>query len=490
MLKGFMKYLSNFKNVLKLLVLCNLLFLIIYKLFLHSYLIEKISNKDDAIDIKYYTGIFNKLDYAVIIVTVIILLLLILYNRLKKILLLPNRTILIICIVSTIVIQFALQMVLTTIPISDSKHYIDNANLLYETGSYINSAGNLTAFWTVGLPAYLAVLKSFSQEFISIAKIINIIFSAGFILSCYFIFKSYLTPIAINIFLIIFTFFPNNLLSANIILTDYPFAFFLWTSILILLVIKSKPSVWLAALMGTLCALGSFLRPIGIGLTIIFCIAVVLNHYPLRWKKSLVVLSVFILLMLPWGIRNFNLFHSIVPVSTNGGFIFLMGNHENSSGGVNFDFEYDIKNPDEVEESRKAYTKGFSDILKSPFQSLVRIPKKILQTYYRSDSVITWGLKQTEEHVSDLTKSTIFYSSNLFFYIIILLNVYVLIDRWRMISYKKYGELIIISIYIFLILIVSVGSERYHIPLIPVHVFLAAKYFEKKTELKTQNNNL
>ena len=48
------------------------------------------------------------------------------------------------------------------------------------------------------------------------------------------------------------------------------------------------------------------------------------------------------------------------------------------------------------------------------------------------------------------------------------------------INFKKYRELIVLSIYVFLIIIVFVGSERYHIPLLPIHIFLAAKYFEAR----------
>jgi len=476
--KKIREYLGNFKNILKLIILSNLLFLVIYKIYLHSFLFHIISGKEDIVDIEYYTAIFNNLEYAIIIVTILIFLILISYKRLKIIFNQSNRKILFICIGSTIVIQLTLLFILTPEPISDSKHHIDNANLLYETGTYVNSAGNPTAFWTVGLPAYLVFLKSFCKDFILTAKLINILLSIGLIISCYFVFKNYLTPRALNVFLIIFTFFPNNLFSSNIILTDYPFAFFLWASIMIMFVIRNKPSIWLSVLMGVFCALASYLRPIGITLTFIFTAILFLKNYSNGRINSLIMLTVFLSIMLPWGIRNFNVFHSIVPVSTNGGYIFLMGNHKNSSGGVNFNFEYNFMNPNEADESRKAYSRTFRDILNNSMQSLIRLPKKILHTYYRGDSSITWGFKKTEENLPALLKSIIFYLTNLMFYIIILLNIYIILLRRKEINFKKYTELIVLSIYILLIIIVFVGSERYHIPLFPIHIFLVAKYFE------------
>jgi len=204
------------------------------------------------------------------------------------------------------------------------------------------------------------------------------------------------------------------------------------------------------------------------------------RNYPASIKYSIVMFTVFLLILLPWGIRNFNLFHSIVPVSTNGGYIFLMGNHKYSSGGVNFNFEYNFFNPDEAEESRNAYNRAFNDILNNPVQSIIRLPKKIIHTYYRGDSSITWGLKKTKQKVPDIFKSLIFYITNLTFYLIILLNICFIFSRRKKIDLKKYLELFVVSVYIFLFLIVFVGSERYLIPLLPIHIFLAAKYFEAK----------
>ena len=420
------EYLFDFKNLLKLLIIFNILLLMIYETFLHSFLLKSISRKEDLIDRNYYAAIFNNLNYAIVITIILLFLMFLLYKKFMSILELPNRKILAYCIILNILIQLILLFIFTTVPISDSKHHIDNANLLYKTGRYVNSAGNLSAFWTVGLTAYLVFLKSFSTDFILIAKFINILVSISLIIICYFIFKNHLTPRALNVFLIIFTFFPNNLFSSNIILTDYPFLFFLWASILIMYKIRKKPSVWLSVLLGVFCALGSYLRPIGVGLTIIFALILIFRNYPTGIKNSLIMFAVFILFLLPWGIRNFNIFHSIVPISTNGGYIFLMGNHNNSTGGVNFEFEYNLLNPNETEESSKAYRRAFDDIANNPIKSILRIPQKILHTYYRGDSSITWGLKKTEQEIPAIIKSLIFYITNLAFYLIIWLNICVI----------------------------------------------------------------
>ncbi len=476
------EYLSNFKNILILLILSNLLFLVIYRVFLHSFLIHIISGKEDIVDIEYYTGIFNNLEYAIVIVTVLIALILLRYQKIAQYFIktLSNKNLLVFCIISSVAIQLLLLIFITPQPIADSKHYLDQANLLFENGTYVNAKGNLTAFWPVGLPAYLAFLKLFSSNFILTAKFLNILTSVGLIVFCYFIFKNFLALPALNIFLIIFTFFPNNLLSSNIILTEYPFTFFLWGSVFLMFTIQNKSSILSAFLIGIFCALGSYLRPMGIVLPFIIAGILLLKNYPAGRMNSLIILVVFISIMLPWSIRNFNLFHTLVPVSTHGGYNFLEGNHKNSNGGVNFDFEYNILNPNEAEESRIAFNRTFNDILDNPVKSLIRLPKKILYTYYRGDSSITWGFKIVEENIPPVIISLIFYITNLLFYLILFLNIYIIFSFRKKIIIKKYTELIIISAYVILVIIIFYGSERYHIPLLPIHVFLAAKYFEAR----------
>ena len=474
------EYIFDFKSLLNLLIIFNILLLMIYEIFLHPYLLKSISSKADLMDREYYTVIFNNIHYAFIIAIVSIFLILVFYKHIKKLLEFPSTKILAYCIILNILIQLFLLFMIRTVPISDSKHYIDSANLFYETGKYVNSDGNFTAFWPIGLPAYLVILKTISSDFILIAKLINILLSNGLVIICYLIFKDHLSTRTINIFLIIFTFFPNNLFSSTIILTDYPFLFFLWLGLLIMRKIKSKSSIVLSTLLGISFALASYLRPIGIPLAIMFFVILFFKNYPTGIKSSIVMFTAFILILLPWSIRNFNLFHSFVPVSSSGGYNFLMGNHINSSGGINFDFEYNLLNPNELEESSRAYNRAISDIMTNPIKSILRLPLKFIHTYYRGDSSITWGLKKNEHEISGIIKSLIFYSTNLVFYLIIWLNICVIFLHRNKIIFKNYTEMIVLSVYIFLIIMIFVGSERYHIPLLPIHIFLAAKYFEKR----------
>ena len=180
---------------------------------------------------------------------------------------------------------------------------------------------------------------------------------------------------------------------------------------------------------------------------------------------------------MPWIIRNYQVFHEVVPMSTNGGINFLMGNNKNSNGNVDFNFDYDTT-ISEPNASRKAYKKGIDEILTDPLAVIIRLPKKIFFSYWRGDSSITWSLKETENNISPLILSLIFFSANYSFYILLVISLLSIFSRKKIFRDSRLKNImVILYIYFILVILVYVGSERYLIPVLPVHFLLLAKFF-------------
>ena len=275
-------------------------------------------------------------------------------------------------------------------PFSDSIYYLDHAKRLLETGSYINQNGNLTAFWPVGYPIYLASIKYIFGNDLVILKFINVLFSVGLLLSLFWLFKNILNTTQLNLLLLITCLYPGYILNSNVIMPDYLTAALLWLSIF--LVLKKPYRSANLIFVGMILSLSTLFRPTYFLLPILFII--IIYSQKDRLKKTLSVtlfLTSFLVLITPWLLRNYNLYESLPVIATNGGYNFLMGNHNSSSGKVNFDFEYNINNPDEASEESKAYSSGWSSIKHDPLNAIVRSVKKLFYTYYRGDSSITWG---------------------------------------------------------------------------------------------------
>jgi hypothetical protein len=188
-------------------------------------------------------------------------------------------------------------------------------------------------------------------------------------------------------------------------------------------------------------------------------------------------LFTFFAMITPWAVRNYGVFRAVVPISTNGGYNFLMGNHEGAAGGVNNDFPYDAANPNEAEESANAFKAGVRAILNDPLQSILRLPKKVFELYRRGDSSLSWAIKRTENPLNPLLLSFLFFATNASSYFVIYISVLTIVGCY---FFKNpmtiHPLLVMIYCYGILVTLVFVGSERYLIPTFPIHQFLFAKF--------------
>ncbi|MCX6167730.1 MAG: hypothetical protein NTX65_00185 [Ignavibacteriales bacterium] len=456
------------------------LFLLTYITLIKERIIEYISFNNDPLDVIYYNNIFTNMHFSIsitiVLITVIIIFKKEVINSLNQI---SDEYLAWFFILISVILQIIIALYVKTEPIADSKFYLDHANRLFTTGYYLNEYNHPTAFWPIGLPALISLFQHINSDPILLVRFSNIIVSSIYIYTVDSFFRQSLSKKQRIIFLLLFVLYPNHLFSVNVILTDFPFAALLW--IILNLISKKKLKIFHFILIGILTASMTYLRPLGLVMPFVIFI-LLFNNNKLRYAvkmTSVIVLTLFILLS-PWIYRNYLVFGTPVIVATNGGFNFLMGNHKNSNGGVNFDFNYSVENSNEPQEELKAYQTSFHDVIENPLQSILRLPKKIFYSYWRGDSSITWSLKKTSNTISPIFTSSIFFMTNFIFYAIISLSI-------AGFYHKGFGDLIFIKkriiIYSFLVfislIIFYVGGERYIIPIMPIHIYYFAKYFDK-----------
>jgi len=466
----------NLRQLFLLLATVTFVLAILYRMSFKDFLISRIYFMDEEIDYNYYYEIFSYIDISLILLSFIIFFIYLLYKPIIKIF---SRVVtskfLIICILTQLLIQIVILINIKTIPISDATYYIEHGLRLAETGKYINEFGNYTAFWPIGIPALIAFFKILGLNEILLIKIINIFFSNLILIILYLYFKSLLSDSQIKLFLLIYTLNPNNILAAQPILTELPFALLSWSCLLLTLHSIKYENIKLLFFVGIIAGLCSLVKSTGLILilVIIFFIA---YEKSFVLKRLILFLLAAILVIGPWAYRNYTVFNEFVLTFTNGGFNFLMGNHYNSKGGTNFYFEYDITNPNEVEEERKAYIKGINIIKNDPLRFILRLPLKLFYSYYRSDHFITWSMKKTENQISPLFKSFIFVFTNGLAYVVYILSLFYFIFSVNSLIHLKEIQLILLYFFLTIVLIlVYVGSERYIFPLFPVHLFFAIK---------------
>ena len=284
-------------------------------------------------------------------------------------------------------------------PFSDAHWFNETAINISETGTF-QYENKETAYRPIGYPAVLSGIYFLFGYSLLYAKLLNLLLFIGIILVSYFLFKTHFGEFPTRITLIVYSILPSSIAFTGLTMSEPLFTFFLLSA---LLSINGKK----AYLAGILSALTILVRPIA--LPIIFIIAL----FKRNWKFLLIQVSITFLILLPWGIRNYRLFQSFVPVSTNGGVNLYIGNNPRAKG--TYTNPVDVFAQNEAESS-SFYTKMAIDyILNNPVETILRMPRKLFYLYAKDNVAIDWTFHDESERsllqgLLHLASFTLYYS--------------------------------------------------------------------------------
>ncbi len=464
---------------LLLIFVANVLFLVLFRLFLKEPIADAVFRNHDPLNRPYYQAILDNLEFAGCLFSAIILLVVVFYDHIRNLIhyYAARETLFLgLCLALLASVQVCLVAFVQTVPIYDSVEYIKLGNRLFTQHAYVSDSGMPTAFWPVGYPAFLAFLRFFSDNNILLAKLANVIISAALVVVTFRVFREWLSPEERIVFILVSAFLPNLIFSSNVLLTDYPFTLLLWLSVLIYFQ-KPRSPFWFAVI-GLLLGLMSYLRPVALLLPIVFLVSLWKDAGLQRHRLSLIMGGlIFVAILTPWTIRNYSVFGGFVPMSTNGGYNFLMGNRTGSSGGEDHLFPHDFQDRNEAAESSKAFALGVDAIVGNPIDAVKRLPKKLYNMYYRNDCSITWTLKKTDNALDPRFIGASFFFANAGSYLLMYLGFFTL-SLSASTPKPKSTKRLLVSLYAYFLLITLIffGNERYLIPMMPIHQFLCAKF--------------
>lgn len=473
---------QNFKSTTRVFLFVifflNLLFIVLYHYKLKVYFLSYSANIETSYGRSYYYNIFSNLELAGFLLSILILLAVIFKKKLQKFVFgLTSYQILAIAIFLIVFIQSAIIIFVKTVPIADSHIYLKYADRLNEVLSFVREDGVLTNFWPVGLPFLISIFKSLFGDPILSFQIFNIFITISYFIILFIVFRKILSEIQLKLFIILFSLFPANWFVVNAVLTDYIFSFLTWVVILLVILNSTKKVKYIG--IGLAISLAMYFRSIAI----LFPLIILCYYFFLKSQRkmflnfTLILISV-IITQAPWVYRNYILFETPTLTSTNGGFNFLMGNHKASKGNINFDFEYNMNNPDEVQESLNAYKTGLNDIMNYPIESLVRLPKKLFYSHYRGDVSLSWTLKLTTNDLPGLLISFLFYLTNFIFFVVVFGGfVQLCLSRNTCESNSSILLIKLFSLYFLIIILLFVGNERYIVPVYPLYFYYFSKIF-------------
>jgi 4-amino-4-deoxy-L-arabinose transferase-like glycosyltransferase len=151
------------------------------------------------------------------------------------------------------------------------------------------------------------------------------------------------------------------------------------------------------------------------------------------------------LVIAPWTARNWNLFHRLCLVSTNGGFNFYMGNHPGAKDEVDMSAILDLNarlggalaRVGEVERERILYREGTRWICENPGEAAAHFVRRIaLHWWFRPSNLQDMGLVRGVSRTRDWVYASYVWSYAVSYFVVALLAVLGL-SRCR----RRWGEL-------------------------------------------------
>jgi hypothetical protein len=271
---------------------------------------------------------------------------------------------------------------LGVLPTSDDAWYFDTAKAI-AAGRGFAEADGLTAFWPVGWPAFLGALLRVFGPHVLVGQCANLVLSTLVIVLVAAIGKRlFVGNPAWRLAVFLIAIYPNHIASVALLSVENFFEFLLLLGFL-LLMSRSVVGLLAAGLvfgMASLTKTQAVLVPAVLALPLLLALPFWAGAK--RWLLTMVPVGVAMLVViLPWTVRNYTVFHAVVPIAANGGFNLLRGNNPSATGG------YTMADPlldnlpkgaaNQVVMDHMAQERGARWIRENPGKFLALIPAKI-----------------------------------------------------------------------------------------------------------------
>ncbi len=398
-----------------------------------------------------------------------------------------NKNFYVIAVIALISLILRLVWILKvpTVPVSDFLQY-HNGALSIINGTGYRIYGHISSYEPVGYSLFLAFIYSIFGSSFWVAKIANVIISCIGVIFIYLITKKCFTKKYAYICALIYGILPLNIIYTSVISTEIIFTTLYL--LLLLLIIKKESIKYSNIILGILLGILTLIKPyMMIYQCTIFLMDVINLH---DFKKSvqsfIIITAVLLFTISPWTIRNYIIFHKIIPVSTNGGYNLYINNNPDAIGSWrnplkihgSIILKYKNKNDNfwnEVKVDEEGKIAAYKWIKNNPVQFITLGFKKVKNTFLTSDSGFWSTDYLSTPGNSPYKKPLALVNKKLHFFTLIMMFLYFIIIGAKTLckTIKNYiiHIMIIINILFFLaITFVFEGQPRYLFPLWPIFI--------------------
>jgi hypothetical protein len=373
---------------------------------------------------------------------------------------------------------------------SDAAWYLGRASGIARGEGY-TEGGYPTAYWPVGYPGFLSVLFYLFDRGLLAGQAANLLMAAGtFFLQLELTRRIFHSEAAARLGVLLLAIYPNNIAYTSFILTEIYFTFLLLLGVYLYITQRGWIGVFFS---GLVFGLATLTKP-----QIIFfpLILVAFQLISLHGRtnareiivKGLAIYLVILAVLIPWAIRNTQVFGQLVLISTNGGATLLTGNNPSADGGFiendSLVAQRNFSVRDQVESDRRARQLALEWIRDNPGRFMQLIPLKIWHLWAKNGEA-EWAYQMGYPHYQQNWQ--IFRTVrwiNQIFYTLLLASalasavLLVLMKKGRTNGPAEAWPWVLVGyclmIYLTLISAVFSGQPRFHFPAMPWVIMYAA----------------
>jgi 4-amino-4-deoxy-L-arabinose transferase-like glycosyltransferase len=359
-------------------------------------------------------------------------------------------------------------------PVSDGFLYQAFAQSIAGGGGYaFPSPGGLTVYWAVGTSAFYALVFTLFGQSDFIAAFANISLGLGIVYLTYLLAFRYFDQTTAKRAAWIVAFWPVLVQFTTVYASEVLFIFLLVAALYAWGTYRWHLALR-AILWGALLCAATYVRPTALPLFVLLPFLELCAHRKVRpaLLSGLIASVTAAVLFAPWVVRNQQTFGHPVLVSANFGSNFWMGNNPLSNGGY---MPLPPTKFDNDEVSRDKYFKQLAVdyIVANPAEYARLSLRRLIMTYEQETIGVAWNGALEKL----LSKSELLYLK-------ILSSLYWLICfagalgwvLWAVFSKRvsALNPLLVVSAFFFVVPVLTVGQDRYHMPLIPFVAIFAA----------------
>ena len=358
-------------------------------------------------------------------------------------------------------------------PVSDGVMYREFAQSIATGAGYAYPDGQLTVYWAVGASAFYAVLKhlfGFSEWPIVLA---NLAIGVGVVWLTYLIALRYFDEFVANKAAWIVALWPVLIQFTTVYASELLFIFLLLTALYVWGA-NAGSALVRAVIWGALLCGAVYVRPTAMPL--FFALPTVYLLSTKDIKGAVVSLCVAVLtaglFLAPWVLRNQQVFGSPVLVSANFGGNLWMGNNPQSTGA--YMPLPDIYFADEIARDQYFKAQAMEFIKANPLEYAKLAIRRVVVTYDRETIGVAWNEPALRRVVGERGLTVVKAISTGFWWLVV---VFALVGIawafWRR-RVGLFNPLLVVMGAFFIVPVLTVGQDRYHLPLNPFLAIFAA----------------